>query len=84
MLVLSRKKEEVIMIGENIEIVVLDIKGDVVKIGIRAPKNVSVHRKEVYEEIQAENIKAAASAQLTDFDELLQLIKKDNISQNNE
>lgn len=64
MLVLARKLNESIMIGDNIEIVVIDIKGDQVKIGIRAPKQIAVHRKEIYDEIQQENIAAVK----TDFD----------------
>ncbi len=56
MLVLSRRKDETIMIGDNIEISIVDIKGDTVRIGINAPRNVSVHRKEIYEAIKAENI----------------------------
>ena len=56
MLVLSRKRDETIMIGDEIEISIVDIKGDTVRIGINAPKNVSVHRKEIYEAIKAENI----------------------------
>lgn len=59
MLVLSRRKDETIMIGDDIEITVVDIKGDTVRIGIQAPRSVSVHRKEIYEAIQAENIAAA-------------------------
>ncbi len=59
MLILSRKKEQSIMIGNDIEIVVIDIQGDQVKLGINAPKNVSIHRKEVFLEIQEENKKAA-------------------------
>lgn len=59
MLVLTRKKNESIVIGDNIEITVVDIQGDQVRIGINAPKNVSIHRKEVYLEIQSENKKAA-------------------------
>ncbi|MBZ4683468.1 MAG: carbon storage regulator [Fusobacteriaceae bacterium] len=59
MLVLSRKKNESIIIGDDIEVIVVDIKGDQVKLGIKAPRSVSVHRAEVYEEIQAENRKAA-------------------------
>jgi carbon storage regulator len=47
------------VIGDNIEITVVDIQGDQVRIGINAPKNVSIHRKEVYLEIQSENKKAA-------------------------
>lgn len=59
MLVLTRKKNESIVIGDNIEISVIDISGDQVRIGIKAPKTVSIHRKEVFEEIQAENKQAA-------------------------
>jgi carbon storage regulator len=58
-LVLTRKKNESIVIGDNIEITVVDIQGDQVRIGINAPKNVSIHRKEIYLEIQSENKKAA-------------------------
>jgi carbon storage regulator len=47
------------VIGDNIEITVVDIQGDQVRIGINAPKNVSIHRKEIYLEIQSENKKAA-------------------------
>lgn len=61
MLVLSRKKNESIIIGDDIEIVIVDIKGDQVKIGVKAPKSVTVHRAEVYEEIQMENKKAASA-----------------------
>ena len=49
------------MIGDEIEVVVIDIKGDQVKLGIRAPKRITVHRKEVYEEIKKENIAAMES-----------------------
>lgn len=59
MLVLTRKKGETIQIGNDIEITVLAVKGDQVKIGIQAPKHVDIHRKEVYLEIQAENAKAS-------------------------
>jgi len=59
MLVLSRKINQTIMIGDSIEIRVVDIKGDQVKIGINAPRQVSIFRKEVFEEIQKENIAAA-------------------------
>lgn len=55
MLVLSRKINESIIIGENIEIKVLSIDGDQVKLGIVAPKNIKVHRSEVYEAIQEQN-----------------------------
>ncbi len=59
MLVLSRRKDETIMIGDDIEVTVVDVKGDTVRIGIAAPRSISVHRKEIYEAIQAENIAAA-------------------------
>jgi carbon storage regulator len=58
MLVLSRKIEESIMIGDDIEIVVLSTEGDTVKIGIKAPKNVEIFRKEIYENIEKENREA--------------------------
>lgn len=59
MLVLARRINQSIMIGDDIEIVIVDIKGDQAKIGIKAPKNVAVHRTEVYKEIQEENRIAA-------------------------
>ena len=58
MLALSRKKQEALVINNNIEITILDIKGDQVKIGISAPKDVSVYRKEVYLQIQEANKEA--------------------------
>ena len=61
MLVLARKLNESIMIGDDIEVVVIDIKGDQVKLGIRAPKKVAVHRKEIYMEIKNANIDASKS-----------------------
>ncbi len=54
MLVLSRQREESIMIGDNIEITIVDIRGDKVRLGINAPNTVPVHRKEVYQAIQRE------------------------------
>jgi len=54
MLVLSRQRDGSIMIGDDIEITVIDIRGDKVRLGINAPKNVSVHRKEIWEAIQKE------------------------------
>lgn len=59
MLVLTRKKNQSIVIGENIELTIIDIQGDQVKIGVKAPKNIPVHRKEVFLEIQEENLKAS-------------------------
>ncbi|AEV70529.1 carbon storage regulator CsrA [Acetivibrio clariflavus] len=59
MLILTRKRNESIIINDNIEITVVDVQGEQVRIGINAPKSVSVYRKEIYLEIQAENKKAA-------------------------
>jgi carbon storage regulator len=58
MLILARKPNESIIIGDQIEVSVIDIKGDQVKIGITAPKNIKVYREEVYRAIQKENIEA--------------------------
>ena len=55
MLVLTRKTGEAIQIGDDIEITVVSIKGDQIKLGINAPKNIEIHRKEIYLEIQKEN-----------------------------
>lgn len=66
MLVLTRKEDESIMIGDNIEVKVLDLKESQVKLGIIAPKSVAVHRREVYLAIQAENAQAASAAQEID------------------
>jgi len=76
MLVLSRKKNESIIIGDNIEIVVVDVKGEQVKIGIKAPREVSVHRAEVYEEIQNENLAASNVKKVSGWGALFQKIKK--------
>ena len=59
MLVLSRQRDETIMIGDEIEITVVDIRGDKVRLGINAPRTIQVHRKEVYEAIRRENAEAA-------------------------
>ena len=59
MLVLSRQRDETIMIGDDIEITIVDIRGDKVRLGITAPATIPVHRKEVYEAIQRENRQAS-------------------------
>jgi carbon storage regulator len=66
MLVLSRQRDETIMIGDDIEVTVVDIRGDKVRLGINAPKEISVHRKEVYDAIKKEN-KAAAEVKPEDL-----------------
>ncbi len=71
MLILSRKKGEAIQIGDGIEIRVVAISGDQVKIGIDAPKHVEVYRKELYEQIKQENQQAAKT-----LDRIIDLIPK--------
>ncbi|WP_425618088.1 carbon storage regulator CsrA [Anatilimnocola sp. NA78] len=61
MLVLSRHRDESIVIGNKVVVTVIDIRGDKVRLGIEAPSDVPVHRQEVYEAIQRENAKAAAA-----------------------
>ncbi|WP_249871315.1 carbon storage regulator CsrA [Oceanobacillus saliphilus] len=73
MLVLSRKKNEAIKIGADIEITVLAIEGDQIKIGIDAPKSVEIHRKEIYMDIQQQNNEAANISM-----DLIELLKDSN------
>lgn len=73
MLVLSRKLDESIIIGDDVVITVVDVKGEQVKIGITAPRSVSIHRKEVYEAIQEEN-RAAARPQPHDLRQLKDIL----------
>jgi carbon storage regulator len=72
MLVLTRKLQEAIKIGNDIEITVLAVEGDQVKLGISAPKNIEIHRKEIFLSIQEENNKAAQSS----IDSINQLLRK--------
>lgn len=62
MLVLSRKKNESITIGENIRVMIIDVHGDRVRIGIEAPKDIPVHRKEILEAILRENLKISPAS----------------------
>ena len=66
MLVLSRKKNESIVINNDITIVVVEIRGDKVRLGIEAPKEIPVHRREVYEAIQRNEVASAQSPATTD------------------
>jgi len=78
MLVLTRKRNESIMIGDDIELTIVAVEGEQVKIGVKAPKHIDVHRKEVYLEIQGANQEAAqqsASVQV-DFGKLLGKLKE--------
>jgi carbon storage regulator len=69
LLVLTRKLNESIMIGDNVKVTVVDVKGDQVKLGITAPRQISVHREEVYLEILKENQLASQSV-VTNLSEL--------------
>lgn len=71
MLVLTRKENESIMIGNEIEVKVLDLKDNQVKLGIVAPRAVPVHRREVYLAIQAENAQAATAAKVDNLSNLI-------------
>lgn len=61
MLVLSRQKDESIIVGDDVQITIVDVRGDKVRLGITAPKSISVHRKEIYEAIQKEKVQNAAA-----------------------
>ncbi|RDW16520.1 carbon storage regulator [Oceanobacillus arenosus] len=71
MLVLTRKRNEAIQIGEDIEIKILSIEGDQIKLGIDAPKSIDIHRKEIYVDIQKQNSEAANVSM-----DLLKLLKE--------
>lgn len=68
MLVLTRKVNQSIIIGNDIEVVVLEVRGEQIRLGIKAPKDIAVHRKEIYEQIKEENV-AASSVQPEDVPE---------------
>lgn len=59
MLVLTRKVHQSIVIGDDVEVVILEVRGEQVRLGIRAPRDVAVHRKEIYQQIQEENRSSA-------------------------
>ena len=62
MLVLARKVGQSIVISDNIELLVIEVRGDQVRLGIEAPKSIPVYRKELLDQIRAENVRAAADA----------------------
>ncbi|WP_030176751.1 carbon storage regulator CsrA [Spirillospora albida] len=73
MLVLTRRTGESVMIGDDVVVTVLDVRGDVVRVGVRAPRSVPVHREEVFKELQAANREAASPGEdaLADLQRLL-------------
>lgn len=76
MLVLTRKKNESIIIGNDIEIKVLRISGNVVEIGIEAPRTLSILRQEVFQEVRRKNLEAIQSLEKTDLNSLKGLLKE--------
>ncbi|MBN1362050.1 MAG: carbon storage regulator CsrA [Sedimentisphaerales bacterium] len=66
MLVLSRQRDESIMIGDDVEITIVDVRGDKVRLGITAPKSIPVHRREIYDAIQREKAEKAAGTESQD------------------
>lgn len=78
MLILSRKVNEKISIGENITLTIIDVRGDQVKVGVEAPKDVKVFRQEVFDAIQKENKEAASTSDVTktQLSALNKIIKK--------
>ena len=70
MLVLTRKINESIMIGDEVKVTVVEVKGDQVKLGISAPRQIAVHREEIYLEIQRENKLAAQSQNIENLNKI--------------
>lgn len=76
MLILSRKIDEKIKIGQDITLTIIEIHGDQVKVGVEAPKDVRVFRQEVFSAIQSENKNAATAPSKNSLDKLSQLLNK--------
>lgn len=77
MLVLARKVGQSIIINDNIELMVIEVRGDQVRLGIQAPKSIPVHRKELLEQIRAENLRAASGTDPDSVSEASQNLPKD-------
>ena len=81
MLILTRKQGESVAIGDDIQVTVVEIQGKQVKLGVKAPREVAVHRQEIYEKIQQENIRASQVQDL-DLSELRQVISSEDDKEN--
>ncbi len=77
MLVLARKIGQSIVINDNIEILVIEVRGDQVRLGIEAPKSIPVHRKELLEQIRAENLQAAKDTDIEVASQALEKLTKE-------
>jgi len=77
MLVLSRQRDESIMIGDDVEIVIVDVRGDKVRLGITAPRHIPVHRREIYDAIQREKAEGKEPRKLPDKTAQKDLSKED-------
>ncbi|MFH0702436.1 MAG: carbon storage regulator CsrA [bacterium] len=84
MLVLTRKTGQKLIINDNIEVIILETKGDAVKIGIKAPKNVTIYREEIYEEIKKANQQSSRNILIADLDIAHNLFENKKSSVNNE
>lgn len=76
MLVLTRRPGESVMVGDDVVVTVLDVRGDVVRLGIKAPRSVQVHREEVYRELQKVNREAASPTDVA-VHALTRMLRKD-------
>lgn len=74
MLVLTRKLGQKIIINENIEVTILETKGESVKIGIKAPKEVTIYREEIFEEIKKANAQSIKSVEISDLNNVMKML----------
>lgn len=78
MLVLTRKPGQKIIINDNIEVTILEAKGDSIRVGIEAPRDITIYRHEIYEEIKNENLRTANQSSLDDVTKAFNLLQPDN------